>query len=68
MIQLGLPPYRIDLMTGISGIQFTDAWDDRLAGTLLDVPVQFIGREAFIRNKRASGRPKDLDDLRSLGA
>lgn len=68
VIQLGLPPYRIDLMTGISGIHFSEAWQGRLAGTLFDVPVLFIGRDAFIRNKRASGRPKDLDDLRSLGA
>lgn len=68
VIQLGLPPYRIDLMTGISGVHFGDAWDDRLAGTLFEVPVFFLGRDAFIQNKRASGRPKDLDDLRSLGA
>lgn len=68
VIQLGLPPYRIDLMTTISGLAFGDAWESRLAGTLFDVPVLFIGRDAFIRNKRASGRPKDLEDLRSLGA
>jgi hypothetical protein len=68
VIQLGLPPYRIDIMTSISGVGFTEAWAGRLPGTLFDVPVAFIGREAFIRNKRASGRPKDLEDLRSLGA
>ena len=68
VIQLGLPPYRIDLMTGISGVHFGEAWEDRLAGTLFEVPVCFLGRKDFIRNKRASGRPKDLDDLRSLRA
>lgn len=68
VIQIGLPPYRLDLMTGISGVTFTEAWEDRIAGALFEVPVAFIGREAFIRNKRASGRPKDLEDLRSLGA
>jgi hypothetical protein len=68
VIQLGLPPYRIDLMTSISGVGFGDAWDGRLAGTLFEVPVAFIGREAFLRNKRISGRPKDLEDIRSLGA
>ena len=68
VIQLGLPPYRIDLMTAISGIRFSDAWEGRLAGTLFEVPVAFLGRDAFIQNKRATGRPKDLDDLRSLGA
>lgn len=67
VIQLGLPPYRIDLMTGISGVSFDDAWQGRLVGMLFEVPVGFLGRDAFIANKRASGRPKDLDDLRALG-
>jgi hypothetical protein len=67
VIQLGLPPYRIDFMTSISGVGFAEAWPGRLAGTLFEVPVAFIGREAFIRNKRASGRPKDLADVQSLG-
>jgi hypothetical protein len=67
VIQLGLPPFRIDIMTSISGVGFSDAWPERLTGTLFDVPVAFIGREAFVRNKRASGRPKDLEDIRSLG-
>jgi hypothetical protein len=67
VIQFGLPPYRIDMMTSISGVSFEEAWEDRLAGALFEVPVFFIGREAFLRNKRASGRPKDLEDIRSLG-
>lgn len=67
VIQFGLPPYRIDMMTSISGVSFEEAWEDRLAGALFEVPVSFIGREAFLRNKRASGRPKDLEDIRSLG-
>ena len=54
-------------MTSISGVGFTEAWPGRLEGTLFEVPVGFIGRDAFIRNKRASGRPKDLEDVRSLG-
>lgn len=66
VIQIGLPPFRIDLMTSISGVQFADAWAGRLEGTLFDVQVAFIGREDFLRNKRASGRPKDLEDLRAL--
>jgi hypothetical protein len=55
------------MMTSISGVSFEEAWEDRLAGALFEVPVFFIGREAFLRNKRASGRPKDLEDIRSLG-
>ena len=68
VIQLGLPPYRIDIMTSISGVDFAQAREGALSGTLFDVPVQFIGRQAFVQNKRASGRPKDLEDIRSLGA
>jgi hypothetical protein len=67
VVQLGLPPYRIDIMTSISGVDFAEAQDGAIEGTLFDSPVRFIGREAFVRNKRASGRPKDLEDVRSLG-
>ena len=66
VIQVGLPPYRVDLMTSISGVTFAEAWDDQLPGELFGVPVAFLGRVTFLRNKRASGRPKDLEDIRSL--
>ena len=66
VVQLGLPPYRIDLMTGISGVVFGEAWDGRLDGVLFEVPVPFLGRDAFLRNKRASARPKDLLDVEAL--
>jgi hypothetical protein len=67
VVQLGLPPYRIDILTSISGVSFSEAWEEHVEGTLYGVAVPFIGREAFIRNKRASGRPKDLEDIRLLG-
>ncbi|NUQ10834.1 MAG: hypothetical protein HUU26_00705 [Gemmatimonadaceae bacterium] len=67
VVQLGLPPYRIDVMTSISGVEFDEAEQGSLAGMLFGAPVRFIGREALVRNKRASGRPKDLADVRSLG-
>ena len=66
VVQLGIPPYRVDIMTSISGVDFSEAWSGRLDGRLHDVPVAFLGRDAFIRNKRSSGREKDLQDLRSL--
>ena len=68
VIQLGLPPYRIDVMTSITGVTFAEAWDGRLSGHLLDVPVPFIGRDAFIRNKRATGREGDKRDIDALTA
>lgn len=65
--QLGLPPYRIDILTGISGVTFDEAWNERVEDLFDDLRVPFIGRAAFIRNKRASGRTKDLADIESLG-
>jgi hypothetical protein len=65
--QFGLPPYRIDVMTSISGVTFAECWDDRLQDELAGVRVGFIGRDAFIRNKRASGRKRDLQDIEYLG-
>ncbi len=65
--QFGLPPYRIDILTGISGVSFAEAWDGRVEELFDDVRVPFIGRAALIRNKRASGRTKDLADLEALG-
>jgi hypothetical protein len=67
VVQFGVPPWRIDIMTGISGVSFLDAWDGRMTDAMLGVPVAFIGRDAFVRNKRASGRSKDLDDIRAIG-
>ena len=66
VIQFGLPPFRVDVMTSVSGLTFDEAWGTRHDGALLDVPVAFLGREALIRNKRASGRRKDLEDADAL--
>jgi hypothetical protein len=66
VVQLGLPPYRIDIMTSVSGLDFAQGWPGRVAGTLFGVPVAFLGRDALLRNKRASARPKDLEDVRAL--
>ena len=65
--QFGLPPYRIDVLSGISGVTFDAAWPDRVEGAFEDLTVPYIGRDAFVRNKRASGRRKDLADLDYLG-
>jgi hypothetical protein len=67
VVQFGLPPYRIDILTGLSGISFREAWSDRVEAPFEDVRVPFLGRASLIRNKRASGRKKDLADLEALG-
>jgi len=66
VIQFGLPPFRVDVLTSVSGLSFQEGWDTRHDGVLLDVPVAFLGRDALIRNKRASGRRKDLEDAEAL--
>ncbi len=65
--QFGLPPFRIDIMTSVSGVDFDAAWEERVEGEIEGVRVPIIGRDSFIKNKRASGRKKDLADLESLG-
>jgi hypothetical protein len=67
VIQIGLPPRRIDVLTTISGVEFADAWDGRVTHPVGNVPIPFIGRDAFVRNKKASGRARDLADLEALG-
>jgi hypothetical protein len=64
--QLGVPPGRIDVLTQLTGIAFEEAWPGRVVGPFGDVTVDFIGREAFIRNKRATGRARDLGDVEDL--
>lgn len=66
IVQLGRPPNRIDLLTSISGVSFDEVWNGRVAGELDGHAVTFIGRDALIRNKRASGRTKDLADIEEL--
>ncbi len=67
VVQLGLPPYRVDLMTGLSGVSFGDSWAECVRHPFGGLLVPFLGRAAFVRNKRAAGRPRDLADLDALG-
>lgn len=67
VIQLGIPPARIDLLTGVSGVTFEEAWSDRLEAPFGLLTVPFLGRASFLRNKRATGRLRDLADLEELG-
>lgn len=63
VLQLGFPPNRIDVMTRIDGVTFEEAWPRRVEGTYAGHRVFFIGKEDFIRNKKAAGRPQDLADV-----
>jgi hypothetical protein len=63
VIQLGVEPNRIDLMTSISDVSFDEAWRTREYGELDGLRVPFISRELLKRNKAAVGRKQDLADL-----
>lgn len=64
--QIGLPPRRIDVLTEISGVTFEEAWSSRVTTEVEGRIVSVIGREAFLKNKVAAGRPKDLADVARL--
>ena len=66
VVQLGIQPNRIDLVTALSGLSFEEAWASREATHLDGVPVEFIGRTALIRNKENTGRAKDRGDAEEL--
>jgi hypothetical protein len=63
VFQIGLPPARIDLMTGISGVDFEQAWRGRLDVELGDMRVAVLGLLELEKNKAAVDRPKDRADL-----
>lgn len=67
VVQLGVPPVRIDIITSITGVTWLEADKGKLEGVYGDIPVYFLGKEQYIANKRAIGRKKDLADLESLG-
>ena len=66
VVQLGYPPYRIDIITSISGVEFDAAWANRLVIDVDGLQVPFIGRDDLLTNKRATGRPRDLLDVEYL--
>ena len=66
IVQLGVAPNRVDLLTSIDGVTFEEAWSGRVPGHYGTQAVDYIGRAELIRNKRARGRPQDLLDLEGL--
>jgi hypothetical protein len=67
IFQMGQPPRRIDILTELTGVTFDEAWGDRVSYVVDEIELPFIGRLAFIKNKRATGRAKDLGDIEALG-
>jgi len=66
--QIGLPPRRIDILTKIDGVEFEEAWAGRRVETVDGLALAFLGRAELLKNKRATGRTKDLADVEALEA
>lgn len=66
VIQLGRPPYRIDILPTLDGVEFGEAWKSRLELVADGEPMHVIGKEMLVKNKRATARPQDLADLERL--
>lgn len=64
--QIGVAPIRIDVLTHITGVEFSTAWKDRVSGTIFGIPVPFISLDDLIANKRATGRSSDLEQLKHI--
>lgn len=66
IFQVGLPPLRIDIITAIDGVEFAEAWPDRLKTEFGGVPTFVISRQHLITNKKTSARLQDLADVEQL--
>lgn len=62
--QIGIAPVRIDILTEITGVEFSNAWKKRVRSTFFGVPVYFISLDDLAANKLALGRSSDLKDLK----
>ncbi len=66
MASLGVEPLRIDLLSSVTGIEFNEAWKTKLLVQWGPHTLYFLGREALLKNKMATGRTKDLFDIELL--
>ena len=66
MLQMGVEPVQIHVMSAISGVTWDEAWATQATARFGSRGVGILGRDAFLQNKRASGRPKDLADIDAL--
>lgn len=66
--QIGVPPNRIDIIMGLEGVAFDDAWQNRVEAPYDGQKVTMIGREELIEVKKRAGRPQDVEDLKALEA
>lgn len=63
IFQIGVDPVRIDVLTSISGVDFSEAWDERVLSRFSGIPVAVLSKRHLMQNKRAAGRKQDLADV-----
>ena len=68
ILQLGVPPGRVDIITSIESVSFDEAWPNHIVVVLDSISVPVLGRGELLRNKRAVGRPQDQADVARLEA
>lgn len=66
VIRIGLPPIRIEILTSISGVEFSECYNSRITDTVDGVEVNFINLDDLKKNKKSAGRHRDLGDLENL--
>jgi hypothetical protein len=66
IITFGVEPVRVDFLNQISGVNFKEAWENKIRGKYGNVEVNFIGRLELIKNKTSTDRPKDKLDAEEL--
>ena len=66
VVQIGVAPRRIDLVTGVSGLEFEEASRNASVKQIDGIHVRILSMQDLIRNKLASGRPEDLEDAKAL--
>ncbi len=66
IIRMGIPPMRLEITTGISGVEFDECFSSRIVDLLDGMQVNIIDLHHLKINKKAAGRLKDLADLENL--
>ena len=66
IIQLGRPPNRIDILTGLTGVSFASCWKKRVVKAVEGIRLPFLDFESLRTNKKATGRPQDLADIQIM--
>ena len=66
VIQIGVKPVRVDIIASVTGVATEDIWKRRVAGKFEGRAVKYISLDLLLKNKLATGRPKDVLDAQNL--